>query len=1255
MPKEVKLKVMEALQEEAYKGVVRIDSETMHEIGVRPGDILEIEGGRRTVGIVDRAYPTDVGQTVIRMDGILRRNAKTGIGENVIVRKAEVKEAKNLTIAPAQAGVMIKADGIIFKRGLLGRAVIKGDIVALGGAQRRKRAMSESPFFDDIFNIEEDFMGHFAFSNLKFIIAESNPKQAVVITENTIIKVNAKAIDVVEENKIPDFTYEDIGGLDEEIKKVREMVELPLKHPELFERLGVQPPKGVLLHGPPGCGKTLLAKAVANESEANFISINGPEVTSKFVGEAEKKIRDIFEEAEKNAPSIIFFDEIDAIASKREETYGEVEKRMVSQLLTTMDGLKSRGKVIVMAATNRPNALDPALRRPGRFDREIDIGIPSKEGRLNVLKIHTRNMPLTKDVNLKKLASQTHGFVGADLEALCKESAMSVIRRILPDINIKEDSSIPEDILEKLQITMKDFQEGLKLVTPSALREVLVEAPNVKWKDIGGLELLKQELKEAVEWPIKHPQAFKNLGIRPPRGVLMYGPPGCGKTLLAKAVANESEANFILVKGPELISKWVGESLPYDEELIVRKGELVKRMKIGDIVENKEDIEVLTFDKDKRVNFSKIDSHIKHKSTSNLLEITTKTGRKIKVTSDHSLFSFINGKFCSIPTNHLIPNESYIAVPKRLNLPRKRIKNLDLYEHFKDDETIFVSNIKDYLIRAKKILGAERLSQILGVSKKYHWDIIGNDLPVCITKFDKLLKEAKLAIDLNEINIKLKGSKHNYPALLNIDQDFWRLVGLWVAEGDFNGYMVRIHNMNPEIREDIKNICKKYNFSISNINEFISINSLFMQKVFKKSLGLVAGAKEKKIPELLYILDKESKNNFLKGYFSGDGSIYKAERGKYKIEAGTISKTLANDLLYFLSDLGIVATIYKKKEKTGNITYRISILGVRNFETFKEIGFIDSLRNNMIKKYIDSRKWVRSELIPLSGELYEIASKNLTVSNAIDKERLKEVLVYVDKDKSKYKEYWDLVEGDIYFDLVKEIKLLNNEEYVYDISVPDGQNFIAGFGGVFAHNSEKGIREIFKKARQSAPTIIFFDEIDSIATRRGANSGSTNVTERVVNQMLTEMDGLEELIDVVVIGATNRPDRLDPGLLRPGRFDRIIMTPIPDKDARLEIFKIHTQNVPLAKDVNLKRLAEKTENYVGADIEAVIREAAILALRDNLKIEEIPMKYFEAALTKVKSSILNEDILKYKEIEDKYIRTARGAAIRDDQNQNYFG
>jgi len=758
--KEIKLKVMEALQEEAYKGIVRVDTETMHAIGVHPGDVISITGARTTVAIVERAYPTDVGQQVIRMDGIMRRNAKTSIGEFITIKKIDVKEAKSVTIAPAQKGVMIKADPRIFRRTLLGRAVLKGDIIVPGGTKSRHRTMSESPFFEEVFSMfEESFTGGFGLGGIRFIVASTTPKDnPVLITENTELTLNPKAVEISEE-KIPEVTYEDIGGLSDEISKIREMVELPLKHPNLFLKLGIEPPKGVLLFGPPGTGKTLLAKAVANESEANFILVNGPELFNKFYGETEKRIRETFEEAEKNAPSIIFIDEIDAIASKREESYGELERRAVSQILAMMDGLKSRGKVIVIGATNRPNSIDPALRRPGRFDREVSIGVPNKQGRLNILKIHSRNMPLSKDVNLNRLADITHGFVGADVAALCKEAAMSVLRRILPEIKFGENSDIPEEVLEKLTVTDNDFMAALKFVRPSALREVLIENPNIKWEDIGGLEKVKQELKEAVEWPLKNPDSFKRLGIKPPKGILLYGPPGTGKSLLAKAIATESESNFILVNGPELLNKWVGES-------------------------------------------------------------------------------------------------------------------------------------------------------------------------------------------------------------------------------------------------------------------------------------------------------------------------------------------------------------------------------------------------------------------------------------------------------------------------------------------------------------SKGIKKVFEKARQASPTIIFFDEIDSIASRRGLGEGN-RVVDEMVNTLLAEIDGVQQLNDVVVIAATNRPDIMDPALLRPGRFDRLLLIPPPNKQERLEILKIHTKGMPLSKDVDIDKFAEKTDGYVGADLETVCREAGILALRENPDAKQVSKKHFDEAITKVKQSISKELMERYKDIEENYLKNARAGLAKE--IPDYFG
>ncbi|MFH0949520.1 MAG: CDC48 family AAA ATPase, partial [Candidatus Aenigmatarchaeota archaeon] len=440
---------------------------------------------------------------------------------------------------------------------LMLRPVSTGDIIIPNPiVKNRSRSL-----FDDFFQSNFGDFFFTPFGDEKFVIVSTDPKGIVRIAKETEVELLPQATKPLEEQKIPDVTYEDLGGMHEEIIKIREMIELPLKHPEIFERLGIEPPKGVLLHGPPGCGKTLLAKAVTNESGARFFVINGPEIMSKFYGESEENLRKIFDEAEKTAPSIVFIDEIDSIAPKREEVRGEVEKRVVSQILTLLDGLKSRGKIIVIGATNIPNSLDPALRRPGRFDREIEVGVPNTNGRKEILQIHSRGMPLSKEIDLEKIASITYGYVGADLAALCKEAAMHSLKRVLPDFEaIKEDKPISQDILKKLVVVSEDFDYAQKMVEPSAMREVLIEIPQVKWDDVGGLDDVKQMLKETIEWPLKHSDSFKRLGIKPPVGVLLYGPPGCGKTLLAKAVANESGSNFISVKGPELLSMYVGES-----------------------------------------------------------------------------------------------------------------------------------------------------------------------------------------------------------------------------------------------------------------------------------------------------------------------------------------------------------------------------------------------------------------------------------------------------------------------------------------------------------------------------------------------------------------------------------------------------------------------------------------------------------------------------------------------------------------------
>lgn len=525
----VSLKVAETNPKFVGRGMALVDPKVMEEMDLSTGDVLEISGKKKSYALLWSSQRDDQGKKLIRIDGYTRNNIGVGIDDTVSVRKVNVKKAEQVILAPTEELNIVGLEDYLPEL-LEGRVVTRGDMIPLNIMGRR----------------------------IGFAVTSTSPTDAaLLIDSNTEFVIGS--IPKAAARGVPRVSYEDIGGLKNEVQKVREMIELPLRHPEIFDRIGIEAPKGVLLHGPPGTGKTLLAKAVANETNANFYSISGPEIMSKFYGESEERLREVFKEAEENAPSIVFIDEIDSIAPKREEVSGDVEKRVVSQLLTLMDGIQSRGKLVVIGATNRPNAIDPALRRPGRFDREIDIGIPDEQGRLDILLIHSRGMPLTEDVNLESIAKVTHGFVGADLEALSKEAAMRSLRRILPEINL-EQPKIPAEILNKIKITKQDFDEALRDVQPSAMREVLVQRPNVGWEDIGGLQQVKEELAEAIEWPLKHANLFAEANVEPPKGILLYGPPGTGKTMIAKAVAATSEANFISIKGPELISKWVGES-----------------------------------------------------------------------------------------------------------------------------------------------------------------------------------------------------------------------------------------------------------------------------------------------------------------------------------------------------------------------------------------------------------------------------------------------------------------------------------------------------------------------------------------------------------------------------------------------------------------------------------------------------------------------------------------------------------------------
>lgn len=527
---EINVKIAEASQRHVGKGIAVIDPKIVEDNNWETGEILELTGNRKSHVKLWPGSVEDYGTSLIKIDGITRHNIGAGIGEKITIKKVQAQKAKQVTVSPIEK---LSAEGLqeYMVTNYMGHVLTSGDTLLVNTQLGNKTQL---------------------------VVSSTTPQgKPVMVTEDTEFKLGT--ITKAADNTIPRVTYDDLGGLRNEVQKIREMVELPMRHPELFEKLGVEAPKGVLLYGPPGTGKTLLAKAVAGETNSHFTSLSGPEIIGKFYGESEERLREIFKQAEENSPSIIFIDEIDSIAPKREEVTGEVEKRIVSQLLTLMDGMKSRGKVVVIAATNRPDSIDPALRRPGRFDREIEIGIPDEQGRREILDIHTRGMPIDKKVNLNQIAKVTHGFVGADLEVLAKEAAIRSLRKILPQIDLKEEK-IPAEILQKIIITDNDFREALKDVRPSALREVLVQVPNVSWDDVGGLDTLKEEMHEAVEWPLKHKEVFEHADVKPPKGILLYGPPGTGKTLIAKAIAHNTESNFISIKGPELLSKWVGES-----------------------------------------------------------------------------------------------------------------------------------------------------------------------------------------------------------------------------------------------------------------------------------------------------------------------------------------------------------------------------------------------------------------------------------------------------------------------------------------------------------------------------------------------------------------------------------------------------------------------------------------------------------------------------------------------------------------------
>ncbi len=1210
--REVELKIAEALQNDVGRGIVRVDHHAMEELEITSGDIVEISGkGKSTAAIVWPSHPQDIDKGIIRMDGLIRQNTNSSLGDKVKVKKSKTEAAKKVVIAPLRHEIKFGPDFTShLKQRLLGRPLTREDNLSIG------------------------ILGQ----AIPFVVADVNPRGIVQVQETTKIEIKEKPITV---RKIPAVRYEDIGGLREELGRVREMIELPMKHPELFEKLGISPPKGVLLHGPPGTGKTLIAKAVASETNAYFIPLNGPEIMDKYYGESEKKLREMFKEAQNNAPSIIFIDEIDSIAPKREETRGEVERRVVAQLLALMDGLIGRGEVIVIAATNRVDSLDPALRRPGRFDREIEIGVPDTEGRKEILQVHTRGMPLTKDVSLEKISKITHGFVGADLEALAREAAMYALKRILPKIDLEKEE-IPGEILDKLEVNKKDFSEALKNIAPSALREIMVEIPDVKWKDVGGLKEVKRDLKEAVEWPLKYPDSFKRMGIRTPRAILLYGPPGCGKTLLAKAIANEAESNFITVKGPELLSMWVGESLPGFEKIPYLNDNEFHHTPIKDLVESKKgkDIRVLSFGPDGRTSFNKVSAFIKKPSKYRYLyKVRTKRGMSIHVTKDHSLFTIGESGIESIPTSQIIPNQTYIALPKKVNPYAKKQKSINLLKLFKNSTHLRVYNGTEYLRKVAKKVGYERVAKVLGKRRRKNFDdILYRNLAMPIANFLNVTKLTSLKLEVRTLKVGVNGSYT--PAIIPITKTLMEALGLWVAEGDINQKSLRLTTSDKECITMLKKLSEELdiNYGIYAKSrgkaKTIYMNSVTLTMLIKK-LGFTSGAFNKNVPDFIHNLDEEHIAAFLRGYLSGDACInYRKsnDKGADNVSFSTVSKELAHGISLLYRYFGIVPTIRQKVNRLGNTEYVVNFYGVENYKRFiDKIGFLQSSKNNKVREYISKKGWIRGNSLPIVACVKRFVSKHLlerVKNSSIDELSLRDKLEEVDPQKKFYPELINVLAEGIFWDKVVSMEKIKHNGNVYDLSVENGENFVSGFGGIFAHNSERGLREIFKKAKQTAPCIILFDEMDALAPRRGEHLGS-HVTETVVNQLLTEMDGLESLENVVVIGSTNRPDMIDSSLMRPGRFDERLLVPAPDEEARLEIFKVHTRNMPLEKGINLSDFAKRTNNYSGADIEGICREAGMLALRENIKSSEVKKKHFEEALKKAKPSISENELKLY--------------------------
>ena len=1096
MTEEVKLKVGELTERGDFgRGIIRVSAKDMKRIGISEGEIVEIEGKRKTAAIAVRAYPVDIGLDIIRMDGLERRNCGSGIGETVKVKKAGVAEAKSVTIAPARKGIIIHMGGNLIKQNILMRPLVTGDIIIPNPIVQDRRSNS---VFEQFFGMD---FGEFLFTPFgeeKFVVVATEPKGIVRVTRATDVELLPQVTRPMEEERMPDVTYEDLGGLHEEVKKVREMIELPLKHPELFERLGIEPPKGILLHGPPGSGKTLLAKAVANESGAKFFVINGPEV---MCVDGNTEIRTT--EGTKTAKTL----------------YGEI---------------LANGKV-----TERKENLEVVVP-----DKDFFVYALDAENNIVEDRVH-HAFRLESEIYRVRLSNGSEVRASHNQPFLVKGK--------------NENKWVPVRELDGSELAGVIGDNGIEFANIESI------------ESLGNGEVF-------------------DFAINPYSNFIGGNP-----------------ANVILHN-----SKFYGESLTPDETIFTTENGHASLQAIGDVVKSKSAENVAEFDEHGRIEKGQIKNFIEHpfQKGKKIYEVTTSTGRKIKVTDYHSLFALKDGKIADVKTADVTP-DTYLAIPSILPAP-ETYREIDILKELADSDEL---NVRSKQIREfVKIIGVKRAAEILGVTEKYVYDIYGKNVCISIKDFVKLSGESKIPIDKPSVTVVAKQNAGSLPYKILLDDDMATVIGLFLAEGSYTTKdAIRITNELPESKEVVKRFCSKYGIKLTEYQDDMLLNSKPLKIVFEKILGIRTGAENKEITPKLMSMPLPLIKAMLRGYFTGDGSVYpptyKSNKITYTkahtIEGSTHSKKLANSLMYTLLYFGIVAKCSTRIEKyNGKLCYRVLIQSPEGFAKFSEIGFLDDKRNERIANYLSSKKFDKTQKIPIWPELRGMIKSNQRLrawsdSKTIGKEILKNELTKIDPKKEIYPDAWNVIDSDIVWDKVREMKEVEYSGNVYDVSVNPNENFVAGFGGLFAHNSEENLRKIFEQAEKNAPSIVFIDEIDSIAPKREEVKGE--VEKRVVSQLLTLLDGLKSRGKVIVIGATNIPNALDPALRRPGRFDREIELGVPNKDGRKEILQIHTRGMPLEKTVDINHLAEITYGYVGADITALCKEAAMHALRRVLE------------------------------------------------------